>query len=239
MYFKSDREEKPKKKPIFGIIVLVAFILFAVVLSRTLNSMSEQENKANNEPQNAGNVEKKMKNASEQTEEDLFEELDKGNFEFIYTINDNGNTTIYSGKSNTNKASIDVTNRGTVKYYKLGDNYLDRNFNVIENPLIYEKFVSLSNLKDLIYFSEFNDEGKGVVSAYDVFKIYYQGFVYDPFNIDDIEDSIVEITKDGNNLTRVKMDFSKAVTYIKNSEYTFIVTLEYSNIGNVGEINIG
>lgn len=237
-------KEQDKTKSIIGLAIFGIFIVFLAIMSRTGNKgekTSLDKFIESNREDNLANVEQKMNDNANSTKTSIFSELEKGNYEFIYTINDNGNTIIYSGKSNTNKMQIDIINKGTTRYYKLGENYLDSNYNIINDiPLTYEKFINLDNLKELYDYSitDREHENRRKVSAYDIYEIYYPDFGFDPFDIDGVEDSYIEVISTNGTVSRVKLDFSTALTYMNKQDTVFIVTLEYSNVGNVGDINI-
>ncbi len=225
-----------------GIFIFFVFVIVLAVVSRTNKPTGktalEEFTEKNRDP---NPVEEKMKEAKTKAEEKtIFDELKDNNYEFIYTIEDNGNKTIYSGKKSNNKMVIDIINNGSSRYYQIGDNYLDQNFkDVTSIPLEYEKFIDFNKLNKLYSYSITGENGKRDISAYDIYDIYYLDFIYDPFDIEGIKDSTMEIKMVDGNVSKVILDFTSALTYMNQKDYKFVITMEFSNIGRVEDINIG
>ena len=225
-----------------GLIVFFAFVIVLAIVSRTnkvegktaLEEFTEKNKTSSSEQEKMNEANKKA------AEKKIFDEFKDTSYEFIYTINDNGKTVIYSGKKTTNKMVMDVIDNGATRYYQVGDTYLDSNFKQIDKiDLEYSKFINFDKLNKLYSYSTTGENGKRDLSAYDIFDIYYLDFTYDPFDIDDVEDSYMEITFADDMIKKVVLDFSKALSYMNQKDYTFTVTLEFSNIGKVEDITIG
>ena len=227
---------------IFGLVIFFIFVIVLAIVSRTnkpdgKTALQEfTEKNKNNSP-----VEEKMNEAKTSSEsKTIFDDLKDNSYEFIYTIDDNGNKTIYSGKKNGNKMVIDIINKGSNRYYQVGENYLDKDFKTIDKiPMEYSKFINFDKLNRICKYSVTGDNGKGDISVYDIYDTYYLDFMYDPFDIDDVEDSTIEITMADGYVSKVVLDYSTALTYMNQKDYTFVITMEFSNVGKVGDIEIG
>ena len=239
-------EEKNNDKNVVSIIGLIIFFIFVVVLavvSRTNKSDGKSALEEFTEKNSKSNpIEEKMEEAKNNSKATtIFDELKDNSYEFIYTIEDNGNKTIYSGKKKNNKMVIDVINNGSKRYYQVGEViFLDQDFKSISSiPLEYEKFINFDKLNKLYSYSITGENGKRDVSVYDIYDIYYLDFLYDPFDIEDIEDSTIEVKMADGYVSKVVLDFTTALSYMNQKDYSFIVTMEFSNIGRVEDINIG
>lgn len=228
---------------LIGLAIFFVFVIVLVIVGRTnkpegktaLEEFTEKNSKTNN------TIEEKMENAKNSSKEKtVFDDLKDNSYEFIYTIEDNGNKTIYSGKKTSNKMVIDIINNGSNRYYQIGENYLDKDLQSVDSiPLEYGKFINFDKLNKLYSYSITGTNGKRDVSVYDIYDIYYLDFMYDPFDIEGIEDSTMEITMADGYVSKVVLDFSTALTYMNQKDYHFVITMEFSNIGRVEDINIG
>lgn len=230
-----------KTKSAIGLGLYAVVIIALVIFLRTGANNTNKENQNTTEPIKtiAPQVTVTMDaNASE------FKKITDNNYEFVYTIVENENTTIYTGKTYNSKMLFsEISNGKTTKYYKLANNYLNTGLNTIESPFKYETFIKIDNILEILKFAEKEDSSNNEIIAKiavsDLYDAMYPYENYDPFQTSKLNDDKVIFTISDNNVTKIAYDLKNFISYHSNNEITSLqIDLEYSNFGNITDFEI-
>ncbi|MEG2564466.1 MAG: hypothetical protein RSA48_03485 [Bacilli bacterium] len=171
------------------------------------------------------------------------------NYNFVYTIKENDNTAIFTGKTFDNKQEFtSIINGKTRNFYKLGDNYLSKEnskYVVTTNPYLYPTFLDLTKLNavlDLGEAKEASNISTYTVAVLDIFDVFTPDIDYDGFEIAKIKDDKIIVTRANNNITKVEYDLSNFIDYYskltKGHVSKLTITLEYTNINQTADFTI-
>lgn len=231
-----------KEGSIFGLTVYI-IIIIVILLYIRFNSSNTPANQNTTTTPNPFQTPDVTSDVEENKKE--FQKILDKNYEFNYTITENGNSITYTGKTYHNKESFTRIRNGiATAFYKLDNSYFNSNYVTVENPYQYEEFMDIDDILSLLNYAsiEENTGDKVVAKIYasDIYDIIYPNDFYDPSTVVSISSDTISFTIEDNQVTSIHYDLSNFINYHTSGSITSLkIDLSYSNFGTITDFSIG
>lgn len=225
-------EDNPELKQIFFFGFYIIFFVFIVILLRSSFTSTNQA--------------LSTKNSGYGTNFNL-KKIENNNYHFIYKVIKNNETIIYEGDKNEEEQKFIKSGNPSLNYYSQKNDYYVKNKNSLLyeksiNPLEFNKILETSNLKKIFIHGTY-------ISKTEYINNPQEDYTYEIStttllrNIDQIETDIdsktntitAKLDKNGD-LTEIDMDLSDYFHYYDQSINQYKIIVNYSKIGEIGEI---
>lgn len=240
------KEKDEQLNAIVMLTIMMIFIVILVIIVR-VGTDKEKSNLTNNPTQTPVPTENVIK-PIEDTEKDLLNEEGKqtGNYEinysYLYTFTLNGKQEIITGKKLDNKEIFTIVNEdGSKDYAKLSNNYLIKNknsYNLTTVPSTNLQYASIDDLAEILGLYTPNIEQNQYtyyISNKDLISIYKPELEntqmeekYNP----------VTLTINNDRIEKMVMDYSNLYEVINKTPGTYLISLEFNNIGTTEDFTI-
>lgn len=167
------------------------------------------------------------------------------NYKFDYTISIDGVNYNYSGVSDGTSQLFNYTGDGfSDAYYKNSLDYFKNNAGLwikTENPYLYEDFLDYSKISEIFVDASYisRTEFESGEAIYN-FQISTTSIVDRldklDIDIDDVANDIKFSTNSEGQINKIELNLSSYFKYKNICNNTFLITLNYSDFGNVSEI---
>lgn len=228
---KDDRYHAIAMLAIYGI-----FMFIVVMMIRVSGPIEYVDDNSSNN--NEVKQEEIVKN-----EEDIkdFDNSSIGsNYSYTYTVTYNGNTEVYIGKKVNEKEKYTFIKDGvSTQYAIVSDSYMifeDNTYHTTDIPNNYFKYINLDYIFTYIKDSIFTESGNNYI-----YKVSNKtlGLTYkDTITLDNEKDNTITMEYEGNILKTIDLDYSNYFTSINNTEETFTVHMEFTDIGTTSDFEI-
>lgn len=174
-----------------------------------------------------------------------FQKILDANYEFSYTIVENGSTTTYTGKKYHNKESFTrIRNGSATAFYKLNDDYFNSNYVTVDNPYQYQEFMDIDNVLSLLDYASIEentgDEVTAKIYASDIYDIVYPESYYDPTSVIAIPADTISFTVQDDQVTSIRYTLNHFINHNTSGAVTSLtIELTYSNFGTVTDFPVG
>lgn len=173
------------------------------------------------------------------------ERLKNNNYHFIYSVNIDNNEVIYEGDKMDTKEVFTKNKAGVIEKYYNDNNIFSKlvesSWVNTENPYEIITFRDIDSFKKIIdkatYVSRTENADKSNIYSY---KISTSTLLYildsTTADLDDIPNQIKVYTNTNNEVIKVEYDFSSYFNYKKVSLNSLVITMNYSNYGEIDNI---
>ncbi len=159
------------------------------------------------------------------------------NYNYTYSVIIDNNEYIYMGSKNDSVESF--TYKGDT-YYRNGVNFFTYKNGLwikVDNPYVYEKFLNIYDLQKIIVdgtlISDSNKlSAKYLISTASIVKAD-EGINID---IEEVPNSMIQYANKSGKINKIELDLTSYGKYKKICSTKFVVVLNYSDFGEVGEI---
>ncbi len=212
------------------VFLAIYFIFFALIILalRSNNSGYVTREEENN------NIEFSMSN------------IENNNYHFKYSVNLDGNETVYEGDKYNKKELFTKTRLGVVETYyqedntflvKINDNYIS-----VNNPYEIITFRDYDTLKNILnsstYISKTENVDKSFIYNYQISTTtLYKIFDLDDIDIEDLPNEIKATTDSNNNLIKLEFDFSQYYKYKSICTNSLVINMEFSKFDEISDIH--
>lgn len=234
--FTNTQEGSAFGLAIYAIIIIVIILFLRLGGNSASNNETQQTSDPFQTPESTSDTEK--------NKEEFTKILD-GNYEFSYTITENGNVTTYTGKRYHNKESFTRVQNGLANaFYKLNDSYFNSNFATVENPYQYQEFMDIDNVLSLLNYASIEENTGNNITAQvytgDIYDIIYPESFYDPSSVVTIPADTISFTVQDDQVTSIHYDLNNFIISSTSGAITSLtIDLTYSNFGTVEDFSIG
>ena len=231
-----------KEGSIFGLTVYI-IIMVVILLYFRFNGSSTSNNQNETTAINPFET-PDVTSEVEQNKKEFQKILDK-NYEFNYTITENGNATTYAGKTYNNKESFTrIRNGVATAFYKLNNSYFNSSYATVENPFQYEEFMDIDNVLSLLDYASIkeNTGSKLVAKIYimDIYDILYSDAFYDSSTVVSLPNDTISFTIQDDQVTEIHYDLKNFINYYTSGKVSSLtIDLTYSNFGTIEDFAIG
>ena len=225
------KEKDEQLNAIVMLTIMMIFIVILVIIVR-VGTDKEKSNLTNNPAQMSVPTENTIK-PIEDTEKD---------YSYLYTFTLNGKQEIITGKKLDNKEIFTIVNEeGSKDYAKLSNNYLIKNknsYNLTTVPSANLQYASIDDLADILGLYTPNIEQNQYtyyISNKDLISIYKP-----ELENTQIEEKYNPVTLTINNdrIEKMVMDYSNLYEVINKTPGTYLISLEFNNIGTTEDFTI-
>lgn len=226
---------------IFGFTVCMIILIVILLFLRFNNN--DTTNSTTTETPNPFHTPEVTSSEEENRKE--FKNILDGNYEFNYTLIENGATTTFTGKMYHNKESFTkVQNGGATVFYKLDGTYFNSNYQAVDNPYQYQEFMKMDNVLSLLDYATIEENTGSEITAQiyasDIYDIIYPESYYDPTSIFTIPADTISFTIQDDQVTSIRYTLDNFINYSTDATITSLtINLTYSNFGTVEDFPIG
>lgn len=231
-----------KEGSLFGLTVYI-IILIVILLYIRFNSSNAPTNQNTATTPNPFQTPDVTSDVEQNKKE--FQKILAKNYEFNYTITENGNVTTYAGKIYNNKESFTRIHNGVATaFYKLNDSYFNSSYATVENPFQYEEFMDIDNVLSLLDYASIKENtGSNLVAkiyAMDIYDILYSDNFYDSSTVISLPNDTISFTIQDNQVTEIHYDLKNFINYYTSGKISSLtIDLTYSNFGTIEDFSIG
>jgi len=232
-------EEFKKNKDTILAIIGIIFLVGLAILARA--GGGNQNDSLEPTPSTTQNPTDETTTEPEST--DILESLNQKNYHFTYTIQQNNETEIIDGKVNGSKAVFTILGNQKEEYAKVSDNYLKKEngeYKIISSEIrAYFSYINNSALSEILEISMMEEKDNIQTYSIDTTDLLdeYTDIEYDGF--DDFKDDTIKIYKNKEQqIEKIELDYSNYFSYVNEQATTFKVTMEFSDYGNIEEIEL-
>lgn len=225
------KDKKVRAYMFFGFYMI--FFIILIFMIRTPHNSSNKNNTNSPSPTPSTDVVEKIRN-----------------YQYTYTVKEDNNTVIYSGKAYHNKELFTMIKDGeTSRYFRLGDEYLintNNKYIVVDNPYLYNDFFNLDYLEKLLQYNIKSTVKENVttykIDTVAILNTYYPTIEYDGFSISEVPDDEVVVTRSNDTITKVEFTLDNMIQYyspyVNENHKTLKITIELYNFGQIEEFDI-
>lgn len=242
---------KEKDEQLNAIVMLTIMIIFMAILAIILRFGTDttKNETANNPQKTTPPTQDSIKPIDDLEKDSLNEEgKEKGNYEvnysYLYTFELNGKKEIITGKKLDNKEIFTIVNEEESKdYAKLSNNYLIKNKNTYNltvlpsNNLLYTSIDDLADVLDSYTPNTGAEPNQYTyyISNQDLIKIYKPELASTQI---EAKNNPVTLTITDGKIEKIIMDYSNLYEAINKIPSTYLITLEFNNIGTTEDFTI-
>ena len=224
---------KEKDERLHAIVMLIIFAIFITGLVVFVRVTPVSEEAKNTTPPNNSPT-PRPPNTGNNTAPNEFEI----NYSYVYTITYNDERKVITGKKVDDKEIFTIIDKdGSRDFAILSGNYLRResgNYHLTEVPSKHLKYTKVDELLDLLGSS--SDGKTYLIPVTRLIEFYSPDFKTKTI-LNDLNDSII-LTVIDNTLRGMKIDFSNYLSLINEVKTTFIIEMEFSNVGTTEDFSI-
>ena len=231
---KDDRYHAMAMLAIYGVFILILVIFIRVGGSSTNQSMIKEPNE-NSSPSTTIPTSKPTPEVP--TTNPSISDI---NYSYSYTITYNGISEVYLGKKIDEKEKFTLIRNGiTTDYAILNDNYLileNGIYHITENPSKFFKYCDIEKILNLVE-SEIPTENEGRIK-YTVSNQSLSSIYRDVLLLDNEQGNMIQLSLSDNMLKGLDLDFSNYLTSIEGTVVSFLVHMEFADIGTTEDFEI-
>lgn len=231
---KDDRYHAIAMLAIYGVFILILVIFIRVGGSSTNQTTIKEPNQTSSPSTNSPTTNPIPENPTTNPS------INDINYSYSYTITYNGVSEVYLGKKIDEKEKFTLIRNGiTTNYAILNDNYLileDGVYHITENPSKFFKYCDIEKILNLVEneIPTQNEERiKYTVSNQSLSSIYR-----DVLSLDNGQSNMIQLSLSDNILKGLDLDFSNYFTSIEGIAVSFLIHMEFADIGTTEDFEI-
>lgn len=233
--FSDIINDRTQRSRFFLFIYLIIFIILVIMIRFNLSSTAQNNEEINNQEENNNSsiVEEKENDEIK----DMFSFIDLKNYVFIYEVDIDSVKRIIDGKRFNNKYSFTMKENDKSLYFIGTSNYirakesLDGELKLTGLPYVLINYFDTDILKDLIINSTL------VEDKYEITNEKISSVINTKIN-DKEKVNKIELVKNNNKITQIKLDLSNAIGSYIGKEVEAYIVLKFGNFGLIDDFSI-